>query len=275
MQFYKVHGLGNDFVLFDHTHGEQVDYAKIAPRLCDRHTGIGGDGILVVLPSDVADIRMRIINNDGSEPEMCGNGIRAFSKYVYETGLVKKQCFSVETLAGIMRPSMILKAGKVTGVTVDMGEPLLEGKDVPVTGEGRCIDRALHVAGQDLRVTSVFTGVPHTTVFVDDPQKAQDSQLGSAIEHADIFPRGTNVNFTRVIDRSHIEVRTWERGCGPTLACGTGTCGAVVACVLNGKTDRIVDVSLALGTLHIEWAENNHVYMTGPAEIVFSGEVAI
>lgn len=275
MQFTKVHGLGNDFILFDHTHGEEVDYVAIAKRLCNRNTGIGADGILAVLPSDSADIRMRIINNDGSEAEMCGNGIRAFAKYVYEAGIVRAEQFGIETLAGIMRPALTVENGVVTGVTVDMGEPYLECPDIPVVGQGRCIDREMTVMGQTIRYTTVLVGVPHTVVFVDDPTKKELMELGNAIEHADVFPRRTNVNFVHVLDDRHIEMRTWERGCGPTLACGTGACSAAVACALNGKTGRSVDVSIALGTLHIDWAEDGHVYMTGPAETVFSGQVEI
>ncbi len=275
MRFHKVHGLGNDFILFDHTQGETLDYNAVAKSLCHRQTGIGADGILAVLPSDQADIRMRIINSDGSEAEMCGNGIRAFSKYVYEAGLVKKPAFSIETLAGIMRPSLTIADGKVAGVTVDMGEPFLQCSEIPVEGEGRCIDRALTVLGQTVRYTSVLVGVPHTVVFVPDPTAKGLMELGDAIEHAAVFPKRTNVNFVHIIDNKNVEMRTWERGCGPTLACGTGACSAIVACVLNGKTQRSANVHLALGTLHIQWAEDDHVYMTGPAEIVYTGEVAI
>lgn len=275
MQFTKVHGLGNDFILVDARNGEQPDFNAIAPRLCHRQTGIGADGILAVLPSDCADIRMRIINADGSEAEMCGNGIRAFSKYVFEKGIVPRQQFAVETLAGIMRPSLKVEDGVVTGVTVDMGEPFLACEQIPVEGTGRCIDREMMVQGRNIRYTSVLVGVPHTVVFVDDPKQEEWMKLGSAIEHAPVFPRRTNVNFAHVQDESNVEVRTWERGCGPTLACGTGCCSTAVACVLNGKTGRSVDVHIALGTLHIEWAEDNHVYMTGPAELVYSGEIQL
>ena len=252
-----------------------LDYNAVAKSLCHRQTGIGADGILAVLPSEQADIRMRIINSDGSEAEMCGNGIRAFSKYVYEAGLVKKPAFSIETLAGIMRPSLTVADGKVTGVTVDMGKPFLQCSEIPVVGEGRCIDRTLTVLGQTVRYTSVLVGVPHTVVFVPDPTARGLMELGDAIEHAEVFPKRTNVNFVHVIDNENVEMRTWERGCGPTLACGTGACSAIVACALNGKTKRSANVHLALGALHIQWAEDDHVYMTGPAEIVYTGEVAI
>jgi len=272
MHFTKVHGLGNDFILLD---GRRLslDYNAVAPKLCHRQTGIGADGLLIVLDSDLADIRMRIVNSDGSEAEMCGNGIRCFAKYVYERGIVDKTEFGVETLAGVMRPKLAVKDGVVTGVTVDMGEPFLECRDIPVLGEGRCIDRELTVNGETLRYTSVLLGVPHTMIYVDDPTDPKWMGMGWDIEHANVFPKRTNVNFVRVIDEGTVELRTFERGCGPTLACGTGACSTAVACALNGRTGREVDVRIALGTLHINWAGDNHVYMTGPAEVVFEGEI--
>lgn len=274
MQFTKVHGLGNDFILLDGRE-EQRDYNALAPRLCHRQTGIGADGLLIVLPGEQAEIRMRIVNSDGSEAEMCGNGIRCFAKYVYERGIVKSTEFGVETLAGMMRPKIVLENGAVSGVTVDMGEPHLACEEIPVLGEGRCIDRELTVRGQTLRYTSVLVGVPHTVIYVDDPADKKWMGLGWDVEHASVFPRRTNVNFAHVIDDHTVALRTFERGCGPTLACGTGACSTAVASALNGKTGRSVDVQIELGTLHIDWAEDNHVYMTGPAEIVFTGETGL
>lgn len=274
MQFTKVHGLGNDFIILD---GRTVshDYPALAKRLCHRQTGIGADGLLIIEDSDSADIRMRIVNEDGSEAEMCGNGIRCFAKYVYEQKIVDQTEFAVETLAGIMRPKLVMQGGKVTAVTVDMGEPYLECAEIPVVGEGRCIDREMRVQGETLRYTTVLVGVPHTLIYVDDPTDKKWMNMGWDIEHASVFPRRTNVNFARVVDEHTLEMRTFERGCGPTLACGTGACAAAVASYLNGKTERSVDVQIELGTLHIDWAEDNHVYMTGPAEIVYSGEIQI
>ena len=274
MQFTKVHGLGNDFIILD---GRTVshDYPALAKRLCHRQTGIGADGLLIIENSDGADIRMRIVNEDGSEAEMCGNGIRCFAKYVYEQKIVDQTEFAVETLAGIMRPKLVMQGGKVTAVTVDMGEPYLECAEIPVVGEGRCIDREMRVQGETLRYTTVLVGVPHTLIYVDDPTDKKWMNMGWDIEHASVFPRRTNVNFARVVDEHTLEMRTFERGCGPTLACGTGACAAAVASYLNGKTERSVDVQIELGTLHIDWAEDNHVYMTGPAEIVYSGEIQI
>jgi len=274
MQFTKVHGLGNDFIILD-GRTETRDYTALAPKLCHRQTGIGADGLLIIEPSAVADVRMRIINEDGSEPEMCGNGIRCFAKYVYQQGIVPKTEFAIETLAGIMRPKLVLSGEKVTGVTVDMGEPYLECAEIPVVGEGRCIDRELTIQGQMLRYTTVLVGVPHTLIYVEDPTDKKWMNMGWDIEHASVFPKRTNVNFAKAVDDHTLVMRTFERGCGPTLACGTGACSAAVASFLNGKTGRSVDVQIELGTLHIDWAEDNHVYMTGPAEIVFTGEIQI
>ncbi len=274
MQFSKVHGLGNDFILFD-GRNETRDWIALAPKLCHRQTGIGADGLLIIENSEKADVRMRIINEDGSEAEMCGNGIRCFAKFVYQQGIVGQTSFGVETLAGIMRPQIVLKDGVITGVTVDMGEPYLECAEIPVVGEGKCIDRELTVQGQYLRYTTVLVGVPHTVIYVEDPTDQKWMAMGWDIEHAEVFPRRTNVNFVHVLNDHTLVLRTFERGCGPTLACGTGACSAAVASFLNGVTGRSVDVQIELGTLHIDWAEDNHVYMTGPAEIVFTGEIAL
>ena len=274
MQFTKVHGLGNDFIILD-GRANSLDYRALAPRLCHRQTGIGADGLLIIENTDRADTRMRIVNEDGSEAEMCGNGIRCFAKFVYEQGIVNKTEFSVETLAGIMRPKLVMQGGAVRAVTVDMGEPYLECAEIPVAGEGKCIDRELTVQGQTLRYTTVLVGVPHTVIYVDDPADQKWMGLGWDIEHASVFPKRTNVNFAHVVDDHTLIMRTFERGCGPTLACGTGACSAAVASFLNGFTGRSVDVHIELGTLHIDWAEDNHVYMTGPAEIVYTGEIKI
>lgn len=273
MRFAKVHGLGNDFLLIDAMQAPARDYTAIAPVLCHRQTGVGADGLLIALPSSVCDIRMRIVNGDGSEAEMCGNGIRAFSKYVYEYGLVKKKAFTVETLAGEMRPELLLdEAGLVTGVRVDMGNPLFGCAEVPAIGEGECLNRRLVALDKEFTFSSVRMGVPHTAVMVDAPKTFDLRTYGPAIEKHRIFPQRTNVNFFRVMDRDNIEMRTWERGAGATLACGTGSCGTAILCCKNGLTGRSVDVHLELGVLHIDWAEDGTVYMTGPAEIVFEAD---
>ena len=225
---------------------------------------------------DVA-LRMRIFNTDGSEAEMCGNGIRCFSRYVYEYGLTDGQTeFPVETGAGVLVPRMEITDGKVTGVRVDMGEPILAGDEIPVTGFGqkRVVNEPLDVDGKTWRMTCVSMGNPHCVIFVDDAEKFPIYELGTHFEHSPRFPRKTNTEFVEVRDRSHVRMRVWERGAAVTLACGTGSCATVVAGVLNDKIDRKAEVTLDGGKLVVEWAENNHVFMAGPAECVFTGEWA-
>ncbi|MDL2235713.1 diaminopimelate epimerase [Christensenellaceae bacterium OttesenSCG-928-L17] len=273
MQFTKVHGAGNDFALIDIRNAPPHDYNRLAPVLCHRQTGIGADGLLLLDHSNIADIRMRIVNYDGSEAEMCGNGIRAFARYVYERGILPGVEFSIETLAGIMRPKVVLdENGKVTGVRVDMGKPGVLCADVPVVGEGHCLGRTLEVLGKTFTFSSARTGVPVTAVPVDDPKTFDLYTYGPAIENHPFFPERTNVCFFRVIDRHTVEMRVWERGAGATLACGTGSCGTAVLCAMNGLTERSVDIQLELATVHIDWEADNTVYMTGPAAIVFDGE---
>ncbi len=273
MRFTKVHGLGNDFLLINTMQEPERDYLAIAPVLCHRQTGVGADGLLLVAPSTVCDIRMRIINADGNEAEMCGNGIRAFAKYVYERGIVPKPAFTVETLAGVIKPELLLdEDGAVTGVRVDMGKPLFDCKEIPAMGEGECRNRTLTALGREFAFSSVRMGVPHTAVQVDDPKSFDLRTYGPAIERHPMFPQRTNVNFFRVIDRNNIEMRTWERGAAATLACGTGSTGTAVLCAKNGLTERSVNVHLELGILHIDWAEDGTAFMTGPAEIVFEAD---
>jgi len=279
MKFTKWQGCGNDFVLLDCREQESADYSELAKKMCDRHYGIGADGILVVLDSELPDValRMRIFNTDGSEAEMCGNGIRCFSRYVYEYGLTDGQTeFPVETGAGVLVPRMELKDGKVTGVRVDMGEPILAGDEIPVTGFGqqRVVNEPLEVEGKTYRMTCVSMGNPHCVIFVDDAEKFPIYELGTHFEHSPRFPRKTNTEFVEVKDRSHVRMRVWERGAAVTLACGTGSCATVVAGVLNGKLDRKAEVTLDGGRLVVEWAQNNHVFMAGPAVCVFTGEWA-
>ena len=272
MKFFKAHGLGNDFVLFDGRDAEAVDWTALAKAICDRHTGVGADGVLILLRSAIADVRMRIINADGSEAEMCGNGIRAFARYCFENGVIRGTEFSVETGAGVMKPCIILKNGRVWGVRVDMGEPLLDAADVPVNVDGRALGMLLTVQDRSFSFSSVRVGVPHTVVFVDRLNESDVPKYGPLIENDPLFPKRTNVDFVEVLSNDRIRMRTWERGCGCTLACGTGACAAAVACALSGKTERTVTVEIERGTLLIEWPESdNRVYLTGPAEIVFSG----
>ncbi len=276
MEFTKGHGLGNDFIVINAINAPKRDYTSLAPKLCHRQTGVGADGLLIVWPSDACDVRMQIINSDGSGAEMCGNGLRVFAKYVYERGIVKKSVFTVETPAGVMKPALILHDGAVSAVQVDMGEPGLSCKDVPVAGlapETRCVQQTLQALDRTFTFTSVRMGVPHTAVFVDDPPNFELTTYGPAIERHPLFPKRTNVNFIQVLDRNNVVQRTWERGCGPTLACGTGACATAVSCILSDQTDRKVRVHLALGTLDIEWAKDNHVFMTGPAALVFDSRI--
>lgn len=274
MHFTKWQGCGNDFVLVDCYKEKVQDFAELAKVMCDRHYGIGADGVLYVLPSDKADFCMRIFNTDGSEAEMCGNGIRCFARYIYDYGLTEKTEFTVETGAGILVPRLHVNDGTVTSITVDMGEPILAGDDIPVTGFGRerVIAKPIEVDGKGFTMTCVSMGNPHCVVFVEDMAKAKLEHFGPLFESHAVFPRKTNTEFVEVRDSSHVRMRVWERGAAITLACGTGSCATVVAGVLNGKTERKTEVELDGGKLLVEWSESdNHVYMTGPAEFVFEG----
>lgn len=274
-KFSKWQGCGNDFVLFDCLDNPLADYSELAKKVCDRHYGIGADGILIVEPSSVADFRMRIINTDGSEAEMCGNGIRCFARYLYDNRLVTKEEFTVETGAGILVPRIIKENNEVIGVRVDMGEPHLLGEEIPVIGyDGkRVISEPLQVEGNTYEMTCVSMGNPHCVIFVDDAEKFPIEKLGTKFEHHSAFPKKTNTEFVQIIDKGHVRMRVWERGAAITLACGTGSCATAVACILNGKTDRNIEVALDGGKLNIEWADNNHVFMTGEAKLVFTGEL--
>ena len=276
MKLTKMHGLGNDFVVFSDPNGANKDYTELAIKLCHRQTGIGADGLAIVVPSDVADIRMRIINSDGSEAEMCGNAIRCFSKYAYEHGKITTDTFTIETLAGIMKPSLTIENGKVTLVTVDMGKPFFNSKDIPMdVNIDKVIDYPLELNGEIIPVSSVLMGVPHTEVFVEDVTKIALHTQGPQLETHPIFPRKSNINYVEVVNDHHIKVRTWERGAGATLACGTGSCASAVMSYEKGLTGREVDVELYLGTLHISYREDSTVFMTGPAEEVFETELNI
>ena len=276
MKLTKMHGLGNDFVVFSDPNGANKDYTELAIKLCHRQTGIGADGLAIVVPSDVADIRMRIINSDGSEAEMCGNAIRCFSKYAYEHGQITTDTFTIETLAGIMKPSLTIENGKVTLVTVDMGKPFFNSKDIPMdVNIDKVIDYPLELNGEIIPVSSVLMGVPHTEVFVEDVTKIALHTQGPQRETDPIYPRKSNINYVEVVNDHHIKVRTWERGAGATLACGTGSCASAVMSYEKGLTGREVDVELYLGTLHISYREDSTVFMTGPAEEVFETELNI
>ena len=277
MKFTKMQGLGNDFVIVDARNLTlPTDLADWSKKLCDRHFGIGADGLMLVLPSECADIRMQILNSDGSEAEMCGNGIRCFAKFVYEEGLVKNNPMTVETLAGLMVPEVVLDAsGQVVLVTVDMGEPRLTRAEIPMLGDnGQVSDETLHVAEKPFQITAVSMGNPHCVTFVDDIGQADLEKWGPLLEHSPSFPKKTNVEFVQVLNRQEVIMRVWERGASITMACGTGACATAVACVLNGRTERKITVHLDGGDLKIDWDEaSNHIFMTGAAETVFAGEI--
>ena len=268
MEFEKVHGLGNDFLIFEDD-GVQRDWFALAKRLCERRLSVGADGIMIVAHSDVADTRMRIINADGSEAEMCGNGIRCFAKYVYERGIVKKENMTVETLAGIMKPGLIIENGIVRDVCVDMGKPSFDRASIPMNGVGEAMDVEIEADGQKVIVSSLLMGVPHTMVLVDEIDEKAARNLGPVIEKHALYPRKTNVNFVKVLDRDNIRVLTWERGAELTFACGTGSCASVVAMQRKGLVNRKTTVHLKAGRLIIEYLEDGRVLMTGPAERVF------
>lgn len=276
MQFTKMHGLGNDFIFFENPDQREIDYSALAVKLCHRQLGIGADGIIAVLPSEIADLRMRIINADGSEANMCGNAIRCFGKYAWERGLVKSKTFRIETFAGIIIPEVIEENGKIVSVRVNMGAPDIRREAIPMLGnEPAAINVMLPLGENEIAITSILMGVPHTMIFVDDLASVDVKKTGPMIEKHPIFPKGTNVNFVEVVDRNHVKLRTWERGAGATLACGTGSCATAVAAILNEHTDRTVTIELQHGELLIEWAEDGTVFMTGPAEESFSGEISL
>jgi diaminopimelate epimerase len=272
--------LGNDFIIVD-ARGRNFPAARagrIAATWCDRHFGIGADGLALVLPSRVALFRMRILNADGSEAEMCGNAIRCFAKYVFERGLTQEKEFGVETLAGIIRPHLRVRNGRVHAIKVDMGEPRLRRSQIPMQGPdlSTVVRERLRVLGKPLEITCVSMGNPHCVTFVDDVEQAPVARIGPAVEHHAAFPQRTNVEFVEVCGPTELRMRVWERGVGETLACGTGACASVVAAVLAGRAGRKATVHLTGGDLRIEWRErDNHVYLEGPATEVFSGEIAL
>ncbi|MGO4543761.1 diaminopimelate epimerase [Paenibacillus sp. 2TAB23] len=274
MNFTKMNGLGNDFVVIAGEQQLPADVADLAIRLCNRFFGIGADGLVYILPSEIADFRMRIINSDGSEAEQCGNAIRCVSKYVYDNGLTDKKEITIETLgAGAQKVQLTVDNGEVTSVRVDMGEPILNGLQVPTTIDAeRVIEHPIEVDGREFRFTAVSMGNPHCVIYVDDAASFDLNTWGPKLETHPLFPRKINVEFVTVNSRTHTDMRVWERGAGPTLACGTGACATVVASVLNGATDRTATVSLKGGDLLIEWNESdNHVYMSGPAAVSYRG----
>lgn len=267
LTFSKMHGLGNDFIVIDNrTRDLAADFSGLSKRLCDRRFGIGADQILLLETSETADFAMKIFNADGSEVEMCGNGIRCLAKYIWDRGFSAKNVLEIETRAGIIRPE---RAGEL--VKVDMGEPVLDGRQIPVALDGRIMDMPLRVDDRELRITCVSMGNPHAVIVVDNVDAFDVHRYGPIIEHSPLFPKRTNVEFIQVLGTDSIRMRVWERGSGETLACGTGASAVGVAAHLLGLTAKKTTVHLRGGDLLIEWAGNNHVSMTGPAVDVFEG----
>ena len=277
MKFTKMHGCGNDYVYVNLFEEKLDDPAEVSIKVSDRHFGIGSDGLITIGPSDKADFRMRIYNADGSEAEMCGNGIRCVAKYVYDHHLTDKTEITVETGAGVLTLQLFTENGKVLKVRVDMGEPILTPADIPVVADGdKVIDEPIEVGGKTWHMTCVSMGNPHAVVFVDDTANFPLETYGPLFENHERFPKRTNTEFVQIISRTEANMRVWERGSAETWACGTGTCACVMACILNGKTEDKVLVHLRGGDLTIEYdRSSNHVFMTGPATEVFSGEIEI
>jgi diaminopimelate epimerase len=270
LSFTKMHGCGNDFIFIDCLQNDILNLASLAGKLCDRRFGIGADQLLTVHPSKVADFKMEIYNADGSQVEMCGNGIRCFAKYVYGHGLTAKRELEVETLAGIIRPRLV---GDL--VEVDMGEPVLEGRKIPVDADGRIVNHPLVVEGKEYEVTCVSMGNPHCVLYLDDIDTLDLEKLGPQFERHAFFPKRVNTEFIKVLTPGEVRMRVWERGAGETWACGTGASAVGVAGVITGRTERKLTVHLKGGDLWIEWRDNNRVYMTGGAEEVFHGTVRV
>jgi len=279
MELTKLHGLGNDYLYIDTLEQDLSAFSlpELARLLSERHFGVGADGIILVEPSGQADFRMRIFNADGSEAEMCGNGVRGFGKYVYDHGLTHKRELRIETGAGLIGLEMQVEAGKVVSVRTDMGVPRLTRAEIPVRGEpadGQVLAEPLKVSKYLFSVTCLSMGNPHCVIFLPEVAGFPVAEAGPLIEHHPLFPNRTNVEFAQVTDRGHVQMRVWERGAGETMACGTGAAATVVAGVLTGRLDRVAQVQLLGGSLSIEWADDDHVLVTGPAAEVFTAVVA-
>lgn len=277
MKFTKMHGCGNDYVYVNLFEEQIENPAKVSIAVSDRHFGIGSDGLITIGASEIADFRMRIYNADGSEAEMCGNGIRCVAKYVYDHKLTDKTEITVETGAGVKTLQLTVEDDKVTLVRVDMGEPILTPDEIPVVADGdRVVDEPIVVDGKTWHMTCVSMGNPHAVVFVDDVAHFELEKYGPLFENHVRFPKRTNTEFVQIVSRNEAIMRVWERGSAETWACGTGTCATVMACILNGLTDNEVLVHLRGGDLRIAYdAKSNHVFMTGPATEVFEGEIQL
>ena len=274
MKFTKMHGAGNDYVYID-CFQEKIDNPEeLAFIVSDRHKGIGSDGLVLIMPSDTCDFRMRMFNMDGSEAQMCGNASRCVGKFVYDKGYTQKEQITLETKAGIKTLKLFPVNGKVEKVTVDMGEPILDAKKIPVTwNEEQLVNQLINFNPEEYAVTCVSMGNPHAVIFAENIAELALEEIGRKIENYPMFPEKTNVEFVEILSSNHAKMRVWERGSGETQACGTGACAVLVASVINNKLDRKAKISLLGGDLELEWKEdNNRVMMTGPAVTVFEGE---
>lgn len=276
LKFTKMHGLGNDYVYMDAINQKIENRSELAKRLSTRHFGVGSDGLILICKSDIADFKMQMFNSDGSEAEMCGNGIRCVGKFVYDKGLTNKENITIETLAGIKTLKMKVENGKMQEAQVDMGKPILEPEKIPVISKENPVKNLkLKAEERIFKFTCVSMGNPHAVTFIeDDLQQFDINKYGKILEVDKAFPKRSNIEFINIIDENNIKMRVWERGAGETLACGTGACASTVASILNNFTKREVNVHLLGGTLKIRWDErSNHIYMTGPATTVFEGTI--
>lgn len=275
MKFTKMQGCGNDYIYVNGFCETVEDKAELARRLSDRHFGIGGDGVIFINPSEKADFEMEMYNADGSRSEMCGNGIRCVAKYVYDKGMITQTSFRIISGDAVKYIELSVKDGKADRIRVNMGAPELEASKVPVVSEhDTVINESIEVDGSTYHMTCVSMGNPHAVVYMDEITDLDIEKIGPKFERHERFPNRTNTEFVKVLDRNTVQMRVWERGTGETLACGTGCCAAAVSCVLNHLTENTVTVKVLGGELYIEWdRENNTVYMTGPAEIVYEGEI--
>lgn len=274
MKFYKYHGLGNDFILTEDLTGSVPASPERVIALCDRHTGIGADGWMLIRPSKSCDIQMFLYNSDGSVAEMCGNGLRCFAKFVYDRGLVHKEDFTVETLAGTMHVHITAEQGEAKLITANIGRASFDRPSIPMTGEGICKLEVIRALDREFTISACLMGVPHVVVFGRDFTDADVLRYGPALETASVFPRKANINFANILDDHTVEVRTWERGCGRTLACGTGSCATAVLCAQAGYTGNDVEIRLQEGSLFIRVTDDG-VIMTGPAAMSFEGETSL
>lgn len=277
INFVKMEGLGNDYVYIDCTKYDDKkveEISKMAKKISDRHFGIGSDGLILICKSDIADFRMRMFNSDGSEAEMCGNGIRCVAKFVYDNGLTNKEQVDIETLAGIKKIDLTVENGKVVLATVNMGRPILEAEKIPVISDEKPVKNLkLKAMGKEFTFTCVSMGNPHAVTVIDDVDSFEIEKYGPILEVNEKFPKKANIEFIQIIDKTHIKMRVWERGAGETLACGTGACAVCVSAILNDLVEKNEEINIELlgGTLKIRW--DDYVYMTGPAKTVFRGEI--